>query len=160
MWLTRSEGSRYYYPASRERRCGHDGLNVREGIDMASLGQLEAAVMERLWSWDRPVSVRDVLEDIQRDRVIAYTTVMTVLDNLHRKGMVIREKVGRAYVYRPSRSRERHTADLMEQALSGTGDRGAALMHFVREMSPDEVRELKRALDALDRSSVDSGDAT
>ena len=122
---------------------------------MASLGQLEAAVMERLWAWDRPVSVRDVLEDIQRDRTIAYTTVMTVLDNLHRKGMVIREKVGRAYVYRSTRSRERHTAELMEQALSGTSDRGAALMHFVRTMSSDEVNDLKKALEAVDRSSGD-----
>ena len=120
---------------------------------MASLGQLEAAVMERLWAWDRPVSVRDVLEDMQRDRTIAYTTVMTVLDNLHRKRMVIREKVGRAYVYRSTRSRERHTAELMEQALSGTADRGAALMHFVQEMSPDEVDDLKKALLAVDRSS-------
>ena len=75
--------------------------------------------MERLWRWDRPAPVREVLEDMQQDRQIAYTTVMTVLDNLHRKGMVMREKNGRAYVYRPTRSRESHTAELMEQVSSG-----------------------------------------
>lgn len=113
---------------------------------MAQLGQLEAGVMERLWSWDRPVAVREVLEDLQRERSLAYTTVMTVLDNLHRKGMVIREKSGRAYLYRPTRSRATYTAELMEQALSGTHDRGTALMRFVEQMSSDEVAELRRIL--------------
>lgn len=121
-----------------------------EGASVAQLGQLEAAVMERLWSWDRPVAVRDVLEDLQKDRPLAYTTVMTVLDNLHRKGMVIREKSGRAYVYRPTRSRATHTAELMEQVLSGTADRGGALMRFVQQMSPAEVADLRRAIENVD----------
>lgn len=115
---------------------------------MAHLGQLEAAVMDRLWSWDHPVSVRAVLEDLQKDRPLAYTTVMTVLDNLHRKGMVLREKSGRAYVYRPTRSRETHTAELMEQVLAGTNDRGGALLRFVEQMSVDEIDELRSALDS------------
>ena len=117
---------------------------------MAQLGQLEAAVMERLWSWDRPVLVREVLEDLQRDRPLAYTTVMTVLDNLHRKGLVLREKRGRAYAYVPTRSRAQHTAELMEQALSSTRDRGTALLRFVEQMSTDEIAKLRAALDNLD----------
>ena len=121
---------------------------------MARLGQLEAAVMERLWSWDRPVAVREVLEDLQEERPLAYTTVMTVLDNLHRKGMVLREKSGRAYLYRPTRSRATHTAELMEQALSGTEDRGTALMRFVEQMSADEVGELRRVLQTIDDKPV------
>ncbi len=115
---------------------------------MPPLGHLEAAVMERLWVRDRPMAVREVLEDLQQDRDLAYTTVMTVLDNLHRKGMVIREKVGRAYVYRPARSKATHTADLMEQALSTTADRGTALMHFIRQMPAEEAAELRRLLDS------------
>jgi predicted transcriptional regulator len=106
--------------------------------------------MERLWSWDRPVAVREVLEDLQRERPLAYTTVMTVLDNLHRKGMVIREKAGRAYQYRPTRSRATHTAELMEEALSGTHDRGTALMRFVEQMPSEEVAELRRLLHTID----------
>lgn len=109
--------------------------------------------MERLWSWDRPVSVRDVLEDLRLDRGIAYTTVMTVLDNLHRKGMVLREKSGRAYVYRPTRSRETHTAELMEKVLAGTADRGGALMRFVEKMSIQDVDELRAALARIERST-------
>jgi len=119
---------------------------------MRQFGELEAVVMDRLWSWDRPVVVRDVLEDLQRDRSIAYTTVMTVLDNLHRKGFVIREKDGRAYRYRPARTREEHTARLMEQALAGGGDRGTALLHFVERMPADEIARLREALNSFDPS--------
>src|SRR5680860_890972 len=110
------------------------------------LGQLEAVVMGRLWSWDRPALVREVLEDLQRERSIAYTTVMTVLDNLHRKGVVTREMDGRAYRYRPTATREQHTATLMQQVLANSGDRGAALLHFVEEMGPEEIAELREAL--------------
>lgn len=120
---------------------------------MAQLGQLEAAVMERLWRWDRPAPVREVLEDMQHDRQIAYTTVMTVLDNLHRKGMVMREKNGRAYVYRPTRSRESHTAELMEQVLARTSNRGGALLRFVEQMSEDEIAELRGALTKIEDST-------
>ncbi|WP_245236476.1 BlaI/MecI/CopY family transcriptional regulator, partial [Streptomyces roseus] len=63
------------------------------------LGELEDAVMTRVWQWNRPVTVREVLEDLQQERSIAYTTVMTVMDNLHQKGWVRREAEGRAYRY-------------------------------------------------------------
>lgn len=117
---------------------------------MAQLGQLEAAVMDRLWKWDRPVSVREVLDDLNKDRELAYTTVMTVLDNLHRKGMVLREKTGRAYVYRPTRSRASHTAELMEQVLSKNPDRSGALLRFVEQLSAGEVEALRRVVDSTD----------
>jgi predicted transcriptional regulator len=111
------------------------------------LGQLEAVVMERLWLCDRPLMVREVLDDLQRDRDIAYTTVMTVLDNLHRKGYVTREKQGRAYRYRPAGTREQHIATMMEEVLAGSGDRGVALLHFVERMPADEVARLRAALE-------------
>lgn len=106
--------------------------------------------MQRLWDWDRPVAVRDVLEDLQKSRAIAYTTVMTVLDNLHNKGFVRREKDGRAYLYAATLTREAHTARLLEQVLSESPDRGAALLHFVGHMSEDEVADLRSALASID----------
>lgn len=121
-----------------------------KGSAVRPLGQLEATVMERLWASESSVAVRDVLEDLQKGRAIAYTTVMTVLDNLHRKGMVTREKAGRAYRYRPAYTREEHTAALMEQVLAGSGDRGAALMYFVEQMPPDEIRRLRQALEGFE----------
>ena len=57
----------------------------RTGGAMQGLGELKAAVMDVLWHAEEPRSVRDVLQGINRDRTLAYTTIMTVLDNLHRK---------------------------------------------------------------------------
>ncbi|VXB26750.1 BlaI/MecI/CopY family transcriptional regulator [Nocardioides sp. AX2bis] len=116
------------------------------------LGQLEAAVMQRLWDWDRPTAVREVLEDLQRERPLAYTTVMTVLDNLHGKGLVRREKSGRAFLYVPATSREEHTAALLGQVLSSSGDRGSTLLHFVGQLDPAELAELRAALDGSGNS--------
>jgi predicted transcriptional regulator len=111
-----------------------------------ALGQLEAVVMERLWSYGRPVPVREVLVDLQRERSIAYTTVMTVMDNLHRKGFVTREMNGRAYHYQPVQTREQHNAELMSQVLAGSSDRGTTLLHFLEQMPPEEVARLRAAL--------------
>ena len=116
---------------------------------MRRLGELEAVVMDRLWSWGRPVVVREVLKELQGDRAIAYTTVMTVLNNLHRKGFVIREKQGRAYRYRTAQTRQQHTTSLMEHVLAGSGDREAALLHFVEQMPVEEIARLREALESF-----------
>ena len=62
---------------------------------MRQFGELEAVIMDRLWEWGRPVLVREMVEDLRRDRTLAYTTVMTVMENLHRKGWLRRERDGR-----------------------------------------------------------------
>lgn len=115
---------------------------------MRQLGQLEAAVMDRVWDAGRPVLVRDVLDDLQRDRDLAYTTVMTVMDNLYRKGFVLRERQGRAFQYTPAQSREEHTASVMEAVLVGSssGDRTATLMHFVEQIDSDDLAVLQSQL--------------
>ncbi|MFH8342488.1 BlaI/MecI/CopY family transcriptional regulator [Streptomyces sp. AM6-12] len=115
---------------------------------MRRLGGLEAEIMDRLWDWGRPATVREVVDDINRTRPVAYTTVMTVADILHRKGMVRREKAGRAWLYEALCSREEYTASLMREALGSTGNRQAALQHFVRHMSPEDVSVLAAALRA------------
>ena len=113
---------------------------------MVQLGQLETAAMEHLWASESPMSVREMLEHLNEDRDLAYTTVLTVLDHLHRKEIVRREKAGRAYVYRPAASRSDYTAELMQQVLAANPDRGSALMRFVEALPADEVDELRRAL--------------
>lgn len=113
---------------------------------MRQFGQLEAVVMARVWAADRPVLVREVLEQIQRERDIAYTTVMTVMDNLHRKGVLSREQEGRAYRYQAVRSREAHTADLMEEVLATSGDKAATLMHFIQQIDDGELETLRKVL--------------
>ncbi|MEO6473324.1 MAG: BlaI/MecI/CopY family transcriptional regulator [Aeromicrobium sp.] len=120
---------------------------------MRELGQLEAIVMQHVWEWDKEVAVREVLEDLQKDRVIAYTTVMTVMDNLFRKGFLDRERQGRAYHYRATRSREQHTAQYMEHVMSSGGDLDATLLHFVEQMPVEEVAKLRAVLDRIDPGS-------
>ncbi|MCP9211103.1 BlaI/MecI/CopY family transcriptional regulator [Streptomyces cucumeris] len=115
---------------------------------MRRLGELEAEIMDRLWAWRRPTTVREIVDDINVQRPVAYTTVMTVAGILYNKGWLLRAKEGRAWVYSPVRSREEYTAALMEDALGTSDDRPAALAHFVRQMGPEEVNALRKALRA------------
>ncbi len=114
---------------------------------MRQFGELEAVVMDRLWGWGRPALVREMVEDLRRDRPLAYTTVMTVMENLHRKGWLRRERDGRAWRYEPTSSRSAYTAALMNDALGTSTDRRTALAHFVLQMSPHDVKLLQQALD-------------
>ncbi|GGS95092.1 hypothetical protein GCM10010156_61730 [Planobispora rosea] len=110
------------------------------------LGGLESAIMDCLWSYRRPASVRDVLGDLRRDREIAYTTVMTVMDKLHTKGLLRREQVGRAYVYETVTSKEAYTAELMRATLVSGGNQAATLVHFLERLTPGEAQALEAAL--------------
>ena len=110
-------------------------------------GELESAVMDRLWAAERPTSVREVLDELLSERTLAYTTVMTVLDNLHRKGWVTRHQEGRAYLYQAAAARESYAAALMSQAFNEGTDPSATFARFIEELSPDEAATLRRALD-------------
>ncbi|MER6215101.1 MULTISPECIES: BlaI/MecI/CopY family transcriptional regulator [unclassified Streptomyces] len=112
------------------------------------LGELEAEIMDRVWQWERPASVREIVDDINRRRPVAYTTVMTVADILYRKGWLSREKSGRAWMYQAVRSREEYTAALMQDALGDSQDRRATLLRFVERMSHEDVEALDEALRA------------
>jgi predicted transcriptional regulator len=114
---------------------------------MRTMGELEAVIMQILWSADEPTTVREVLGKIDRQPPLAYTTVLTVMDNLHRKGVVRRERAGRAHAYWPTKARADYTADLMDELLADSGDRSATLMRFVDRMSPSDVSRLREALD-------------
>lgn len=115
---------------------------------MTRLGDLERAVMDVLWDRDPaagPATVRDVAEALQ-ERDLAYTTVMTVLDRLAGKGMVSRERAGRAWQYQPAASREAYIAQLMLDALDLAGSRDAALVRFARSVTGTEAEVLRAAL--------------
>lgn len=110
------------------------------------MGELEDAVMTRVWKWNRPVTVREVLEDLQQERSIAYTTVMTVLDNLHQKGWVRREAEGRAYRYEAVSTRAAYAAALMNDAWSQSDNPAAALVAFFGMMSEEQRQALRDAV--------------
>jgi BlaI family transcriptional regulator, penicillinase repressor len=117
------------------------------------MGELERAVMDRLWSADaaRWFTVREVHEALAADRDIAYTTVMTVMDRLAKKSLVSQQRDGRAYRYRASASRGELTAELMRETLDefAVDDRRTALVAFVGEASDEERAALRDALAAL-----------
>lgn len=115
------------------------------------LGDLERAVMDVLWSRGDLVTVREAHEALVH-RAIAYTTVMTVLDRLARKGLVLQIKDGRAFRYQALCTRAELAAEIMHNALEvfTSHDRGSALTAFLDEASPNDVEALRAALRQLD----------
>ena len=117
-------------------------------------GELEAAVMDRVWDHDPyTVTVREVFEEMAQERRIAYTTVMSTMDNLHTKGWLDRELEGRAYRYWAVLTREQHTARLMREALDGGGRSELVLNYFIEQIGPEESEDLRSALRKLARRS-------
>jgi predicted transcriptional regulator len=121
---------------------------------VAGTGHLERAVLQVLWERPAPTAARDVLAALGEragtvdgaQRELAITTVLTVLDRLRRKGLVRRERSGRAHLYQAAVSREAYVADLMLEALGQAPDRSAALTRFLGSVTPDDTDHLRRAL--------------
>lgn len=101
--------------------------------------------MEAVWEAG-PSTARQVADRLA-ERGLAYTTWLTVLGRLEAKGLLRRERRGRAHIYAAVATREDHIAVLMQSALGQADDREAALQHFVRTVSPAEAEALRRALE-------------
>src|SRR3954454_4858793 len=114
-------------------------------------GDLEASVMDVLWDAQRPMIVRDVVESMRPERGLAYNTVMTVMDNLHRKGWLDRSRDSRAWRYEPRLDRQADTALLMREALAVSDDRAGALAQFVEQIDPEDAAALAELLQTSDR---------
>ena len=111
---------------------------------MASLGDLERAVMDRLWTSDRPVAATELRDDLA-DRGLALTTVHTVLTRLEQKGFVVHDD-GRPRRFSARGTREEHAAELMHEVLGQSADRQAVLARFVGSVSDEEARLLRELL--------------
>jgi predicted transcriptional regulator len=116
------------------------------------LGNLEREVMEIVWA-SGAGTVKEVQS--QLPRVVAYTTVMTTLDRLFKKGYVNRDRVGRAFMYRPARSRPQTEAALASGMMSGLFSGNAAmpiLSNLVDAVgSQDDGADLLDALEQMVR---------
>ena len=112
---------------------------------MATLGELERAVMEILWASDGTLSAYDLQERLE-GRELAATTILTVLSRLEKKGFVARTRDARPHRYSAAASREEHMADLMHEVLGGASNRTAVLERFVGQVSPEEAETLRRLL--------------
>ena len=102
--------------------------------------------MERLWSSQRPITAREMMGLLKPDRSLAYTTVMTTLDRLTTKGLLVRRLEGRAHVYEPTGTRAQWAGENMADVLDEVQDRSEALLHFVGHISPSELDSLRQAL--------------
>ena len=129
---------------------------ARPAARSAGLGDLERAALEVLWAVEpgHTLTVRAVHEALTSRRDVAYTTVMTVLDRMAKKGLVTQDRVGRAFEYAAASTREEMTAELMRSTLTELSDQdpAAALVAFVGEASAAEREALRRALEQLDRA--------
>ena len=96
------------------------------------LHELETAVMEVVWAGAAAVAVADVQRALERERSIAYTTVMTTLVRLHEKGLLERERDGRRYLYRARVSRDELLRQTAREVLGtidlGSGHQSLALL--------------------------------
>ncbi|MGY1986810.1 BlaI/MecI/CopY family transcriptional regulator [Blastococcus sp. SYSU DS0669] len=122
---------------------------------MASLGELERAVMERLWAADGPVAAT-LLRDGLGDRGLALTTVHTVLSRLEQKGFVVHDEA-RPRRFSARTSREEHAAEVMREVLGQAADRQAVLARFVGAVDADEARMLRDLLAAAGTDDAPQG---
>jgi predicted transcriptional regulator len=115
--------------------------------DVREFGQLERAIMDVVWEGKAPYLVREVRERLMYGRPVAYTTVMTVMTILHGKGILRREKHGRAWRYWAAEAREEHHARLMTEQLRSGGNHLMTLRAFAQRVTDEEMQSLRRAVD-------------
>ena len=135
------------------------------------LGDLEADIMEFVWSAEerpparpaREVSVRDVMDGLGSARAPAYATVKTVMNRLVEKGHLTRRKEDRAYVYRSSSNRaefwNRVCGAVLEGLMDGT-DRGLVLSHLVETVTEEDAQNLDRLADLIEAKRRELGRPT
>jgi len=121
-------------------------MDARRWRPVREFGELEMAIMDVMWSAKSPCVVREVRERLRYGRPVAYTTVMTVMDILYRKGVLQRVKHGRAWRYWPVEQREEHDARLMTEALRSGGDEAVTMRHFLERVNEDELAGFRSAV--------------
>ena len=114
---------------------------------MATLGELERAVMDALWDADSSLTAYDVQYRLESGgRTLAATTLLTVLSRLEKKGFVSSERSSRPHRYTAVASRADHVAELMHSVLGDANDRTAVLERFVGGVSAEDAAILRQLL--------------
>lgn len=125
----------------------------RSEARQSPFGPLEWRVLSALWDRNSPASVRDLQPDFTD---IAYTTLMTTMDRLHRKEMLTRTKLGRAFFYRPRFTRPEYesarAAEALSVALDGDSAAVGSLLSFFVEAVGNRDQDLLDDLEALVRT--------
>ncbi|MFF4771553.1 BlaI/MecI/CopY family transcriptional regulator [Microtetraspora fusca] len=115
------------------------------------LGNLERSIMELLWSHPDGMLAQEVAQALPSSPAV--TTVLTVLVRLSRKGMVSRQRLGRAHLYQATATKDAFVAETMRAALDEATDLAAAVNRFVGVVSPEVAEVLRDALNGRDGSA-------
>ncbi|MBI4317047.1 MAG: BlaI/MecI/CopY family transcriptional regulator [Chloroflexi bacterium] len=122
----------------------------RSGI-LSVLGDLEAEIMKLIWQRPPGVSVREIYEELQERRTIAYTTVMTTMARLAKKNLLRTRKVDNYYVYYPTLSETEYTSRFVGRILDQllVNFSGAAISHFSDLADPNQKEKLAEMLNEI-----------
>jgi BlaI family penicillinase repressor len=114
-----------------------------------TLTPLELAIMNVLWETG-PASVQTVQSQIEA-RNLAYTTVQTMLNVLHRKGKVKRRLQDRAYIYQPVLSRQKAVkqavGDMLDRFFGGSADSLVLALVETRRLTPEKLARIQKLLE-------------
>jgi predicted transcriptional regulator len=115
-------------------------------------GDLQTEVMRIVWRLGE-ATVDDVRAAQPRRSRVAYTTIQTVLNRLHDRGLLTRERRGKAFVYRAAYAESEVVARSIGDRLAGasTDVRRAALVHLVEGLEPEELDEVARLANRIRR---------
>jgi predicted transcriptional regulator len=117
-------------------RAGKKGLELR-------LHELEAAIMDAVWSKNlQSFAVSEVLAGLEKQRDIAYTTVMTVVSRLYTKGLLSRERDGKRYLYSPKLTREQFLEATAREVLDGAVSDQRAMAMLAEKVSVASANDL------------------
>lgn len=125
--------------------------HVKKRESMHGLGSLQAEVMDVVWKLGK-ATVSVVHEQIAKRRPVTYTTVLVAMQKLEKKGWLTHSTRGRAYVYRPVKSKQQADVGILKQLLQTAfgGDPKTLLSHLLdaHPMDEDELTSLKKLIDA------------
>jgi predicted transcriptional regulator len=114
----------------------------------------ELAILRVLWRRG-PSTVREVHEELKSEQSTVYTTVLKLLQIMTEKGLVTRDEVRRAHIYRPRHSAEqaqqRLVMDLVDRAFDGSAQQLVMRALTAKRASPEELAQIRRLLDELER---------
>ncbi len=118
------------------------------------LGELEEEILEVLWAGGA-LTGRDLYERVRLERPLAYTTVLTVLDRMVRKGLVLKER-GERFQFRAAFTREelarRFSRELLPEIVGLSASSAiAGFMDVLAETDPEKIEELSRLLESRRR---------
>jgi predicted transcriptional regulator len=123
----------------------------KEGLNQV-LGTLEKDVMEVLWRRGESC-VKDIIDIINYDRDISYSTVITVTNRMVKKGLLTKKKSGKTYFYKPVYTKERFLEIVSKKVVEGVSDISlqTAMAHFIDYMThlePEKIEFFSRLIES------------